>query len=505
MRRHRIHPAPSLLLISILIACSAGTATAESTVWTNTSTTKICSPNYGSGGSAIAKDYIDRYGGLCTGTRIWSRNVSIKYNVRVVNETKGTVIACGSTVAKGDRLSFEFIPHKYTDISWSGVGYSNDTPYGDWIASAGPPSGSPHQCVAKDEVKAKIYAPFSVAPPTKSISGHGNLGCGSLGSNGIMKCTPATTGNNSVVFHFAATNGRFYGRIQTNNIPGAPKACVGSNSPMQTYLTQPRANQEDCAFYLSSRSQFSGCAFAKPTGNVYTLSVPARTISCPITVIEPPINNVPPAAPSVAGAPGACIVGAPHSLTMQAIDPDGDTVRYLIDWDADGRVDQFVPPSGYVNSGTLQTASRIYATPGTKTLRIRAEDSNGLLSPWTTTSPFQCAESETAALDEDGTIPEYRDPFRPRSSAADLSLRVTPSLVRPGATTKVNWSATGVESCTVSAPNGDFWDTTLSQPGGETSSPIVQETIFTLACTDATGAIRTKQASVRTVPAWRER
>jgi len=67
---------------------------------------------------------------------------------------------------------------------------------------------------------------------------------------------------------------------------------------------------------------------------------------------------------------GSCTVGQNHSISMTATDPDAtDQVRYLIDWDNNGTVDQTVPASGYVNSGTAQSASRTWSTSGSKTVK----------------------------------------------------------------------------------------------------------------------------------------
>jgi hypothetical protein len=93
----------------------------------------------------------------------------------------------------------------------------------------------------------------------------------------------------------------------------------------------------------------------------------------------------------------------------------------------------------------------------------------------------------------------------PQSPETLLDLRVVPSLVRGGNTTKVNWSAQNVESCTVSGENGDSWNGVQSPVGGETSSPITTQTTYTLSCIDVDGATLTKQATVRIIPSWRER
>ena len=71
-----------------------------------------------------------------------------------------------------------------------------------------------------------------------------------------------------------------------------------------------------------------------------------------------------------------------YAFTFTATDPDGDQVRYLIDWDNDGLLDQTLP-AGYVNSGTGQSQNNSWAGIGTKTFQARTEDSKGALSGWT--------------------------------------------------------------------------------------------------------------------------
>jgi hypothetical protein len=135
-------------------------------------------------------------------------------------------------------------------------------------------------------------------------------------------------------------------------------------------------------------------------------------------------------------------------------------------------------------------------------VRVRAQDEDGNRSDWTRFS-FMCADSTTAGLNEggEGSGEENGDASIPVQA---LSIRALPSLVRSGATTKVNWSASGVRSCTVSAPNGDAWTGPTSAVGGETSKPITGETKYTLSCEDRTGATLTKTATVNIIPTWQE-
>ncbi len=78
------------------------------------------------------------------------------------------------------------------------------------------------------------------------------------------------------------------------------------------------------------------------------------------------------------------------------------------------------------------------------------------------------------------------------------------ALVRSGNTTKVNWSATNVQSCMVSAPNGDTWSGLQSALGGNISKLITGETTYTLSCLALHGSTLTKSATVRVIPSFQE-
>ncbi len=210
---------------------------------------------------------------------------------------------------------------------------------------------------------------------------------------------------------------------------------------------------------------------------------------------------------------------------MISIDPDDDELRYGIDWDADGSINQWVPPSGYVASGSSQSASRTYSSSGAKTVKVMAQDEGGLSSAWAVT--FSCVPTvslcsdnadndndglidsqdpgctATGGLNEAGTPPGSQSP-PPTSQDAILNIRVIPSLVRSGNTTKVNWSASNVSSCNVSAPNGDSWTGLQSILGGNVSKPITAQTTYTLSCLTLDGRTLTKTATVRILPRFQE-
>ena len=82
-------------------------------------------------------------------------------------------------------------------------------------------------------------------------------------------------------------------------------------------------------------------------------------------------------------------------------------------------------------------------------------------------------------------------------------LQVRPQLVRKGGTTKVFWTVGNVTECTVTSST-DSWSGETSGPSGQTSHPINQQTIFTLACTGIDGSTIHETATAGVVPVFQE-
>jgi hypothetical protein len=87
------------------------------------------------------------------------------------------------------------------------------------------------------------------------------------------------------------------------------------------------------------------------------------------------IPNDPPGAPTITG-PNGGKPGTVYTFTFNAVDPDGDDVKYLIDW-GDGTSDT----TSFAASGTGVDASHTWADEGTYTITASTEDSNGLAGP----------------------------------------------------------------------------------------------------------------------------
>lgn len=92
--------------------------------------------------------------------------------------------------------------------------------------------------------------------------------------------------------------------------------------------------------------------------------------------------NSAPNVPTITG-PATGVTNTSYDYVMTSTDPDGDTLRYGFDGDGNGSVDRFYPSTGYVASGTGQTATKSWSTPGTYTIQASAQDSKGAGSNFT--------------------------------------------------------------------------------------------------------------------------
>ncbi len=94
--------------------------------------------------------------------------------------------------------------------------------------------------------------------------------------------------------------------------------------------------------------------------------------------------NSAPSAPALV-CPTSAVVGYPASTTATAVDVDGDTIRYGVSWTNGSTMDSWLPAGNtYVPSGTPQTFTHTWNTPGTYTIGLLAQDVNGQNSTTTT-------------------------------------------------------------------------------------------------------------------------
>ncbi len=488
----------SVLTIGAVLLVLPFAASADSTVWTAALPGYLGDRSYGDSSIGDPLEY----------DMITNPIVTIQYHASAIDTDTGAPIPCDGSgiIASGHHVRFVFEPHTYTDIAWVSAGGGWDTPYGDWIAGAEKPAANMcSHLPQKDfvstfttfdvagqvsgnakyrggQITGNIYASLVADPPAQNLNVTGSVtSCTTADSAGSKNCVAGAPGSINAVFNFAPTVGRWYGRNNTN------LGCYTSNQAMQW------RNYEGSSWWNAD------------------LSIPAQSIACQIRVGS--AAGTPPATPTVTGAmsgSNSCVIGTPYTITMSSTDPDGDPIKYGVDWDGNGTVDQYVPSTGFVPSGTVQTASRTFALAGRKTVKVLVIDSTGLSSNWATFT-FSCrGQAEFAGIASGAISKEDNAINAGAGAAASLSIRAIPSLVRPGETTHVFWSTTNMTTCAITsvadtAANGKgIWVGAFSSPTGAQTSPIRMQTTYTLACQDANGATLTKSATVNLVPLFNE-
>jgi hypothetical protein len=111
-------------------------------------------------------------------------------------------------------------------------------------------------------------------------------------------------------------------------------------------------------------------------------------------VIPDNCSNNPPEAPKVWWSPKYPEPFSKINLTFNSVDPDGDDVRFIIEW-PDGQTDSTI----YVPSGTNTTKSHMVGPKGTYYINVTAVDDNGGMSK-TTTVKIIVGKSKTVNVED---------------------------------------------------------------------------------------------------------
>jgi len=347
--------------------------------------------------------------------------ITVQYHAQVKNSDTGVIISDGAVLPIGTQLTFEAIPFEDTDISWV-AGFTYDTPFGHWIPNAEPP---PFSCALGpygDYVPptgdfgtyATPYAPLSVNPPNVAIDLSGstaNLSCDASQIN----CTITSAGTINATISFAPTFGKYYGRyryfgelspydipVEYTDTDGKEWGyCFGNQYPAS--FIPLWINTNILQYFLSS---VENVPLPYPT---YTLTVPQQTI--PFSFTASGTANNPPTTPTIVG-PTTGVIDTFYSFNITSTDPDGNTIRYGIDWDFNSTVDQWVPATGHVTSGVTQTGTKQWTTTGSKSFKALAQDNQGVTSGWAThTITLTDPSPPVGAVCGDGTVesPEVCD------------------------------------------------------------------------------------------------
>ncbi|MDZ4226935.1 MAG: hypothetical protein U1D26_00485 [Patescibacteria group bacterium] len=112
----------------------------------------------------------------------------------------------------------------------------------------------------------------------------------------------------------------------------------------------------------------------------------------------------------------------------------------------------------------------------------------------TCTSPAFCVEGSAVCL--------YPPPvFIQSGGGLTGHLQATPQITPAGLPVIVTWNVDNVSDCTVSGDNGDGWSGTS---GSHSSSPILQQTIYTLNCAPLDGSTLNESVIVNVLPIFQE-
>lgn len=489
--------------------------------------------------------YWDRFGISWKSPEQWepaleNPNVTITYEVRVKDKATGTIVPEGSLVAAGTVLVFEALPLEDTDISWVGTGYSSDSPYGHW----GNPDTVPAiECKTNDYVTRvtdygmdlDVYIPLIVSAPSVDIThesgpGQANLSCGTV-EGGRQECTVVSPGAIKSAFRFGTARGKFYYRyydFRNDGRLGLSPGCYGNAQPLRvnqyvTYVDRYCDLFDDCVDYFTynridfqddysynydyTTGQGSYCKWGTgqclswfeyvnlPRRSDYTyellrvdhvqdtpfvLNVPEKSVEYNLIATG---RNSPPAAPQITG-PAQGITNSANSYNLLSTDPDGDTIRYGIDWDStdnDNTVNEWVPATGHINSGTAQTAGHMWNAAGAKSFRALAEDNAGQKSAWTA---YSTLISQPLAADAG---PDY-------TSTQNIPINLAGGASGgSGSYSGWNWSLPALLNC-IASPN-----TTSRSPSVTCQNAGAGSAMLTV--TDSAGTTATDTAQITIMPA----
>lgn len=380
-------------------------------------------------------------------------NITIKYSATIYNSDTGQYISNSDQVPVGTHLVLSTTPHDSSDIYWFGSGYGVDSPYGDWVAGAATPVYPP-VCDSKDAVNSDgshfdPHIPLEIDPPSgKKITTSANLTCStpSTDSNQTISenCTINAAGSVAAKFDIPTTYGKFYYRY----VAGAG-ICHGNNAALRTVSSTYVGNYSE----LEATSPFTNSV----NSNDYKVSVPPQSISFSFSAV--PANGAP-NKPTITGTATYTNTSYPFTFSNSQ-DPDGDTLRYEIDWDNSGAPDGYLPTSGYAAGKPSLSTNHQWATPGTYTFKARAADVNGNLSGWTTAS-----------------VTVSNQPAPPTAL-----LTASPATIGTGKSSTLTYTCTNGTSASIDQGIGAV---SPAANGTKTVSPAATIT-YTLTCTNVSG------------------
>jgi hypothetical protein len=418
---------------------------------------------------------------------------TVSYYADVLDDATSNPIMDNSSITVGTRIRLVPKPMPVNslttpDITWNFTGGVMGTPDGYWGNSpvrfcSGNQVGSGGS-ISHGSVRAFIQ--MSVNPPTVTTNSSGSVAAVTDLGGGVYRID--SNGAVQINFNYSGTTGRLYTQYKPQI-----GSCGSPNVP---------------------------------------LSLSPRTITFNFTGVG---GNNAPNAPSISG-PVNGNAGTAYNFNIQGSDPDGDTVRYGIDVDNNGTVDQWQPFSGHVASNTVRVYSRSWGSAGTYTFQALTQDFNGAQSGWTshtiTIAPVVngicgaahnlptfnppslglCSSGSQSAVTPGSAPGPYSwsctgsgggsndacsAPYLPPAPVVDLKVNGLdgPMVVNAGTNLNITWpSVSNAVSCSGS---GYLWAGGKSVAGGNDNIPMGNtSTLYTLTCTGPTGLTATDTVSV---------
>ena len=328
----------------------------------------------GSGVEAKSVSYSPAYVTIADGEcRDWTIDYSILYKANIYNDSLGGILLNdGDALPVGTQIRFQDGPYVNTDISWFLTGFSADSPFGAWVSQAGnPPASSYTDIPYYSSGWYNFSLALSVDPPLNVKANHSGTAGLSCNASGMI-CTVTSPG--SIISNIIFTN-RPYQWVDATGAEDCTSFSTGLENNINlfdsVYGKIPVSEQRDLievGWMGNGMPQVTA-----PSG------IPSQTIPFSLTAVT---SNNPPTAPTIVG-PTTGEPSTSYSFSLTATDPDNDTIRYGLDWNNDTLVDQWVPSSGYINSGTSQSVNKLWPAVGTYTFKALTEDVNSGRSGWT--------------------------------------------------------------------------------------------------------------------------
>ena len=304
--------------------------------------------------------------------------VTTSYHAQMINADTQEEILDQENIPVGTKISFS-MPLLPTDISWDGTGQSMDTPYGMWsndaLAPAPEVAGTSDFFVnnynVNGSVSYDIYIPLVIYRPTENII---SLTTSTLSCSSVI-CTVIGDGQIKAKVTFPTTTGKFYYEYVTK---------VGNAVDLGGYVT-PKTYFNKVAMSTGGPSSWS-CKTYPCTGTEiqapYILQVPEQSITFNLSGVT---LNKKPSVPTITPASANDNrVGNKQYFDIKSTDPDGDNIKYCIDWGDDGIWgNNCGVASPYLASNIPWPMWRTFPTATTYKFVSKAVDIKGSSSDWT--------------------------------------------------------------------------------------------------------------------------